>query len=617
MKSFKLIIALLLVSGSAVAQLKPTHVEPPFWWIGMKNTELQLMLHGTNISELQPEFSYPGVALKEVVKLDNPNYLVLNLNITSTAKAGSFKVNLKDGKKVKFAFDYELKPRATNTNRNLGFNSSDVIYLLMPDRFANGDPTNDNVKGMLETVNRSNPNGRHGGDLKGLSDRLDYIKSLGMTAVWLTPTFENDMTPQYGAYHGYAATDLYAMDRRFGSNEEFNALVQKCHDMGLKVIMDMIHNHVGDQHWWMKDLPSKDWVHDVNKYGMTNYRGAVQSDPYASNHDMDRLVKGWFVPSMPDLDQRNPILATYLIQNSIWWVEYSGVDGIRMDTYVYPYKEYLARWVKEVIDAYPNFNIVGEAWVEEVAHEAYWQMDAPKTDGHNTNLPSLTDFQIMFALDPGLHENMGWREGLSRLYYAVSQDRLYADAMKNVIFLDNHDTERFFTRMGQNADLFKMGYGFIMTTRGIPQVYYGTELMWPNDEVQGDGRKRKDMPGGWAEDTRSVFTREGRTPQEQAAFEYVQKLTNWRKTATAIHSGKLVHFIPENNTYVYFRYTENEAVMVVMNKNTSSTKMNRNRFKEILDGYKTGVHVIDGSTIDVSADFEVGPMQTAIYDLKK
>lgn len=617
MKVINTFVLICLVSVSAMAQVKPTHVEPPFWWVGMKNSELQVMLHGPDIGNLQPEFSYPGVTVKEIVKMDNPNYLVLNLTISSEAKAGAFKVTLKEGKKVKYAFNYELKTRTSDKNRNLGFNSSDVIYLLMPDRFANGNPANDNVKGMLEGTDRSKPNGRHGGDIKGLSDRLDYIKELGMTAVWLTPTFENDMTPQYGAYHGYAATDLYAMDRRFGSNEEFNGLVQKCHDMGLKVIMDMIHNHVGDQHWWMKDMPTKDWVHDVKEYGMTNYRGVVQSDPYASKYDMDKLVKGWFVPSMPDLDQRNPVLATYLIQNSIWWVEYSGVDGIRMDTYVYPYKEYLARWVKEVLDAYPNFNIVGEAWVEEVAHESYWQMHAPKTDGHNTNLPSLTDFQIMFALDPGLRENTGWKEGLSRLYYAVSQDRLYSDPMKNVIFLDNHDTERFFTRMNQNPDLFKMGYGYILTTRGIPQVYYGTELMWANDDVQGDARKRKDMPGGWAEDARSVFTKEGRTPQELDAFEYVAKLTNWRKTATAIHSGKMLHFIPENNTYVYFRYTDKEAVMVVMNRNAEKVTIKRDRFKEILDAYTTGVHALDGSTINVTADFEVGPMQTAIYDLKK
>ncbi|SNT34505.1 Glycosidase [Ekhidna lutea] len=613
----KLPFILLFTSFHLFAQ-EIEHIDPPFWWTEMPTEELQIMLHGEEIGDLEPSLEYAGVSLESIEKLPNRNYLVLNLKIAKQTKPGTFKIALKNGKSTQLAIDYELKSRTLDSNRNMGFDASDVIYLLMPDRFANGDPSNDTIEGMFEAADRSNPNGRHGGDIKGVLDNLDYIKDLGMTAVWLTPTFENDMKPSYGAYHGYAATDLYKVDRRFGSNEEFKAFVEKCHGMDMKVIMDMIHNHVGDQHWWMKDLPSDDWFHDIEEYGTTNFRGEVQSDPYASQYDLDKLQKGWFVAEMPDLNQRNPILAKYLIQNSIWWIEYSGVDGIRMDTYVYPYKDYLADWVSEVMTSYPNFNIVGEAWVEKVGHEAYWQEDMEgQDDGYDSQLPSVTDFQIMFALDQALTEDFGWKNGLSKLYYAISQDRLYSDPMKNVVFIDNHDTERFFTKMGEDPDLFKMGYAYLMTIRGIPQVYYGIELMLANDPVSGDGRKRADMIGGWPEDKRSVFTREGRTKKENEAFDYVKKLTNWRKGAEAIHKGKLTHFIPENNTYVYFRHTEDEAVMVVMNQNEKEVEMNRDRFAEILNDYKKGLNVGDGSTIDVTTNFKVGPKQTAIFELKK
>ena len=610
---------LLSCSYLLVSQPKLSHVEPPFWWVGMSDPELQLMLHGDGIGQFKPEINYPGVTIQEVIQLENPNYLVLQLTIGKEAKSGSFDIRLNSGKKTIISARYELKDRLSDKNRNQGFTSADVIYLLMPDRFANGNPDNDVISGMLEGVDRSNPNARHGGDIKGVSDQLDYIKDLGMTAVWLTPTFENDMKPEYGAYHGYAATDLYAIDERFGSNEEFVSFVDKCHSMGLKVIMDMIHNHIGDQHWWMTDLPSSDWVHDYEVHGLTNFRGAVQSDPHASKHDFERLVKGWFVPELADLDQRNPVLANYLIQNSIWWIEYSGVDGIRMDTYVYPYKEYLSKWVQSVMKSYPKFNIVGEAWVTGIAHEAYWQQDKPnESDGYNSFLPSVTDFQLMFTIDRALKEPFDWTKGLSDLYYTISQDRLYSDPMKNVIFLDNHDIERILSRLGEDKELFKMAYGFLMTTRGIPQVYYGTELMMSNiSGVQGYATQRADMLGGWKEDERSVFSKDDRTAEEQENLEYVSKLTNWRKGARAIHEGKLTHFIPENNSYVFFRHTDQEAVMVVMNRNDTSITLKRNRFVEFLEKYTNGVNVITGAEIDLKGDFEIGPKQTAIFDLKQ
>ena len=613
----KLFFAFLAILATSVASQKIDHIDPPFWWVGMPQDELQIMIHGDEIGDLSPTIDYKGVKIKSIDRLKNKNYLVLNLEISNNAKSGKFNIQLKEGRHTKNKVPYELKTRTSDTYRNLGFDASDVIYLLMPDRFANGDPDNDVVEGMLEGVDRSNPDARHGGDIKGVSDHLDYIKEIGMTAVWLTPTFENDQKPEYGAYHGYAATDLYKIDRRFGSNQEFKAFVEKCHEMELKVIMDMIHNHIGDQHWWLKDLPADDWLHDINTYGTTNFRGEVQSDPYASKYDKDKLIKGWFVPELADLDQRNPTLSKYLIQNSIWWIEYSGVDGIRMDTYVYPYKEYLTNWVSEVLSSYPNFNIVGESWVNEVGHESYWQTQAAGTNGYDSKLPSVTDFQITFSVYKALTEEFGWDTGLRRLYYTISQDRLYSDPMKNVIFLDNHDMDRFANRVNNDFELFKMGYSYLMTMRGIPQVYYGTELMLGNSSAGSWAKQRADMIGGWEDDERSVFKSAERTEQENKPFDFIKKVTNWRKDAEVIHQGKLTHFIPEDNIYIYFRYTESETIMVVMNRNDEVKRIERDRYKEFLDAYSTGTNIIDDTTINVEEDFEVGPKQTAIFELER
>lgn len=605
--------------GQALAQKKGVEIEkmePPFWWANMPVEELQVMLYGKDISQWRASVAHEGITLVRQVSGDSPNYLFVYLEISPDVTAGSFDITLKHGKRSQ-TVRYELRARTADTNRNLGFSSSDVIYLLMPDRFANGNPDNDTIEGMLEPANRTDPSGRHGGDIEGVSNHLDYIKDLGMTAVWLTPVFENDQTPEYKAYHGYAATDMYKIDRRFGSNEEFVAFVKKCHDMGLKVIMDMIHNHIGDQHWWMKDLPFKDWVHDQSVYGNTSFRGTVASDPYASKFDMDQLQKGWFVNEMPDLNQHNPQLADYLIQNTLWWIEYSGIDGIRMDTYVYPYADYMARWAKETIEAYPGFNIVGESWVETVAHESYWQEDRDgENDGYNSYLPSVTDFQIHFALRDGFNQNFGWESGIMKLYYALSQDRLYSDPMKNVIFLDNHDLNRYYSTMGENMDHFKMSYAYLLTTRGIPQVYYGTELAFKQGNQGGDGDKRADMPGGWEGDSRSVFTASGRTAAENDIHDYVTKVTQWRKGSKAIHDGKLVHFLPNNNIYVYFRYTDDERVMVVLNNNEGEATISRARHIELLRGFSTAKDVITGQSMDISKDFKVPGKTTSIFELK-
>ncbi len=617
MKLSKFLFAALFIVLVSALSAQDLKVEPPFWYANMPTEKLQIMVYGENISERRATIDHDGITMVNQVAGDSKNYLFINLEISPEVNAGTFDIHF-SGKKAPI-INYELKSPSNDTNRNLGFSSEDVIYLLMPDRFANGNPNNDTIEGMLEPANRDDPSGRHGGDIEGILEHLDYIKDLGMTAVWLTPVFENDQTPEYKAYHGYAATDMYKIDRRFGSNEEFVAFVEACHSKGLKVIMDMIHNHIGDQHWWMKDLPFKNWVHDQSVYGNTSYRGTVASDPYASQYDSDKLLKGWFVDEMPDLDQRNVFLADYLIQNTLWWIEYSGIDGIRMDTYVYPYKEYMARWAKETLDAYPNFNIVGESWVETVAHESYWQEDKEgENDGFDSHLPSVTDFQIHFAIRDVFNSDFGWESGIMKLYYALSQDRLYSDPMKNVIFLDNHDIGRIYSTLGENLDHLKMAYAYLLTTRGIPQVYYGTELAFKQGPGNwGDGAKRAEMPGGWDGDTRSVFEPNGRTREEDQMHKYVSKITNWRKNSEAIHKGKLVHFIPENNVYVYFRYTENERVMVIMNMNDEPITISRSKHIELLRGYSSGVNILDGSTIDMIKDFEAPAKATTILELKQ
>lgn len=592
-------------------------IDPPFWWANMPVQELQLQLYGDDLGLYRASVDYPGVSITSQYAVDSPNYLFLYFDISEDASPGAMNITLTHHKKT-INFKYELKEREPLEGRNLGFDSSDLIYLMMPDRFANGNPDNDTIEGMLESADPSNPERRQGGDLAGVSKHLDYIKDLGMTAIWFTPTFENDMTPEYGGYHGYAATDLYKVDRRFGTNEEYKALVDKVHSMDMKVIMDMIHNHIGDQHWWMKDLPTKDWVHSWDKYGQTNYRGPVSSDPYASEYDSNKLLNGWFVKEMPDLNQKNELLADYLIQNTIWWIEYSGIDGIRMDTYVFPDKIYMARWSKEVLEAYPNFNIVGEAWLNFPGPESYWQYDQDGIDdGYNSHLPSVTDFPLAQAVDAALNEGFGWDNGLARIWNILSNDFLYTDPMKNVIFLDNHDMDRIYERVRKDEAHFKMAYTFLLTTRGIPQVYYGTELMMGHEYRGGDDEyRRPNMPGGWAGDERSVFTKEGRTDKENEIYKFVSHLGKWRQTSDAVKHGRLLHFVPYDGVYIYFRIHENQTVMVVMNQSEESKTIPRRVLAEVLDQFETGKNIFTGSTIDLSKDFEIAGKSAWVWELK-
>ena len=567
-------------------------VEPPNWWIGMKDQNLQLLVYGDKIAEANVSLKYKDVKIIKVNKTENPNYLFLDLKIGQKAKAGKLNLNFKkEGNN--FSYEYELKTRKKDPKAHQGFNSSDVIYLLMPDRFSNGNPKNDNIEGMLEKADRLNPNGRHGGDLEGIRKHLDYFTDLGITTLWLNPVLENNM-PAY-SYHGYAITDFYKTDPRFGSNEEYKQLVTESHEKGLKVIMDMVFNHCGTGYWWMNDLPSKDWVHQFTEFTRSNYRAPVVSDPYSSEKDYILMEKGWFDVHMADLNQDNPFLANYLIQNSIWWVEFSGIDGIRMDTYPYPQKDMMAEWVKRVLNEYPDFNIVGEAWLQKEAITAYWQKDVNNRDGYNSYLPSVTDFPLHFALIKALNNKDSWTGGLMELYYVLAQDFLYSDPNMNLIFPDNHDLNRFYTNLNHNLNKFKVGLAFIMTTRGIPQIYYGTEILMDGNEHDGHGFIRQDFPGGWEGDRMNGFTQTDLSNDRIEAYNYTKKLLNWRKTSSVIHS-KLKHFIPENGSYVYFRYNEKETVMVIINKN-SARNLSLDRYAENLRGFTKAKDVITEEVI--------------------
>lgn len=608
-----IIVSALFWVVSLCSQSQPIQrVEPPSWWTGMNDPMVQVMVYGKDISMYNLRIDYPGLSISTITKTENPNYLFVNLNLSDCKPGSPVFVFTRGREKVEYT--YTLLPKSTEPQR--GLNASDVIYLLMPDRFANGDPSNDNVEGMYEKTDRDNPVGRHGGDLKGISDHLPYLRDLGVTGIWINPFLENNQ--KTSSYHGYSITNFYRVDPRFGSNDEFRDLVNKAHGSGLKVVMDMIINHCGSEHWWMKDLPSKDWIHQFNEFTRSNYRASTIMDPYAAKSDEELMEKGWFDVTMPDLNQSNPLLETYLIQNSLWWIGFSGLDGIRMDTYPYPEKNMMSRWAKRLTDEYPGFFIVGEAWYQQEALTAYWSLDKENPDGYRSYLPSVTDFPVSLSTHQAFTEPDSWTEGVARLYTVLAQDFLYPNPNTNVIFLDNHDLTRFFTETERDMNVYKMALSFILTTRGIPQFYYGTEIIMEGDKNKGDGYIRCDFPGGWQGDKRDCFTIGGLTPAEKEAFLFTQGLLNWRKNSEVIQTGKLKHYIPENNLYVYFRYNDKESVMVVLNNsNNESKQLFKSRYLESMEGFTCGHEIISGTDISDLKSFTIAPKSAMIIELKK
>jgi glycosidase len=610
LKTLAVILSFIFFSSvSFGAKYEIDRLEPPSWWVGMQNPMLQLLIYGDRITELQPHIAYKGVSIERVVRVKNPNYVFINLIIKENTTPVSFDINFKKNGKVVEKRNYQLLPREEGSSKRQGFNGSDVIYLITPDRYVNGNPDNDSKSELQEIADREDPDGRHGGDIEGIINHLDYIADLGFTAIWTNPVLENNQ-PRY-SYHGYSITDFYKVDARFGSNGDYKKLGDAASKNGIKLIMDMIFNHCGSDHWWMNDLPASDWINSANNYVRTNHRRTTVQDPYACESDHKKFVDGWFVPTMPDLNQRNPLVATYLIQNSIWWIEYAGLAGIRMDTYSYPDMDFMADWTQRIMEEYPNFNIVGEEWSENPALVAYWQRGKANPNDYTSSLPSLMDFPLQGAIRKGLTEQENGSDGFIKLYEMLANDFLYADPFNLVIFLDNHDMSRFYTQVREDYGLFKLGLAYVLTMRGIPQIYYGTEILMANPESRRHGIIRSDFPGGWKTDTVNAFKSEGLTARQQEAKGYLKKLLNWRKNSSVIHNGKLVHYVPENGIYVYFRYKNKKKVMVILNKKEEGQQLDIKRFNEMLEGISKGKDVISDRILNLNEALYV-PSKTAL-----
>lgn len=610
-----LLSLLLLFSNSSLIakSQKPDRIEPPFWWIGMKNQKLQLLVKGKNISETTPVIKYNGVTIEKTHKGDSPNYLFIDLLIAPATKAGDFRIKFKKGKKTKFTSRYSLKQRDPESEFRKGFSSSDVMYLFMPDRFANGNPDNDNTLSTAEIANRKDMHGRHGGDIQGVVNNLDYLSELGITAIWSTPVLE-DNCPE-SSYHGYAISDYYKIDPRYGSNKEYKEMIDKCHKRGIKVVMDMISNHCGSAHWWMNDLPFKDWLNNWDSFTRSNHVKKTMNDPHASESDKNAFINGWFDTTMPDLNQKNPFLLTYLIQNSIWWVEFSGLDGIRMDTYPYNDFDAMSEWAGAIMKEYPNFNIVGETWHKEAHEIAFWQRNSKNALNYNSHLKTAMDFPLYFAMEKCFNEYNGWDTGMKRLYNSIANDYMYPDLNNLLVFAENHDTPRFNHTVKGNIDKYKMAMAFIATIRGIPQLYYGSEIRMTGDKGKGDGDIRRDFPGGWENDAKNCFKTEGRNEEQIDSFNYLKKLLNWRKNKSVIHTGKLMHYIPYDGIYVYFRYNKNETVMVILNNNNTEKNLDTNRFKESINGFSNGHNIISGKKANLS-NIKLAPKSATILELR-
>lgn len=614
MRNLAFLSILIFICGGLRAQTASLErIEPMNWWIGMKNPQLQLLVHGPNIAATSVSFKYPGVKLVKVHKVENPNYLFIDLEVGSAAKAGSFRITFSKPGQQPISYTYRLNKRDTSAGRIQGVNSSDLIYLIMPDRFANGDKSNDVIPGMRETtLNRDSMYHRHGGDIQGLINNLDYLKASGVTAIWCTPELENDMSQ--ASYHGYAATDHYKIDPRFGTNALYKAYADKCQQMGLKVIKDVVHNHTGTEHWFIKDMPMKDWVHQWDTYTQTNYKDHTIMDPYAAASDKKRMLDGWFVPSMPDLNHSNPFVQNYLNQNHIWWIEYAGIDGLRLDTYPYNDPGYMADWARKIKAEFPGLSIFGETLVNGVVNQAFFTQGKTVNQSLDTNLPGITDVQVKDAIYEVVNGKFDWTSGVNRLYGVLANDFIYQDPFKNVIFMDNHDMSRFYSMVGEDFSKYKSALALLLTTRGIPQVYYGTEILMKNFS-NPDGLVRFDFQGGWEGDKRNKFKAEGRDEKENEAYNYFTKLANYRKTTTALQTGKLMQFAPENGIYVFFRYDQNKTVMVVSNSNQEVITLNTNRFKERTGSFKKARNVITEERIGDISELKLPARSTVVLEL--
>ena len=609
-KLFCTLITLFTLSLSAQID----RMEPPFWFEGMNKSEVQILFYGKNIAQNSVQVSN-DVVITNVTKTENPNYLFVTID-TKNVKAQNLEFTLTNGKKS-FKKGFEIKKRRPNSALRKSFDASDVMYLIMPDRFANGNPNNDSSPELQEKANRSLPGGRHGGDIQGIINNLDYIKELGATAIWSTPMCE-DNDKGY-SYHTYGQSDVYRIDPRYGTNEEYKKLADEMHKRDLKLIKDYVTNHWGAEHWMFKDMPTYDWFHQFPGYKQSNYRMTTQYDTNASKTDAKLCMDGWFVPSMPDLNQSNPLVLNYLTQNAIWWIEYADLDGFRVDTYSYNDKEGIAKWTKAITDEYPYFNIVGEVWMHDQAQISYWQKDSPiaKIQSYNSYLPSVMDFTLHDTFGSVFNEDKtNWNDGMFKVYENFVNDFLYDNPNNLLTFVENHDTNRFNQIYKNDFKKYQMAMTLLATVRGIPQLYYGSEIGMAGDKGKGDADIRQDFPGGWNGDANNAFTKQGRTAEQQKFFEFSSKLFTWRKSKEVIHSGKMTHYLPDNNVYVYFRHNDKETVMVIINNAPDTQKINSTRFQENIKSFISGIDIISGKTIDLKNEITIEGKSALILELK-
>lgn len=617
MKRIWLLCVLLAAVHVTLAQDNYT-CYPNYWWAGMKWNKVQVMIHGDAIANAAGGYSvnYPGIKLDKVHKVENPNYVFLDLVLSPSVKPGVARIWVHRQSGI-FEMAFTIRPRRAGNGKQFaqGVTAADLVYLIMPDRFSNGNTANDKVPGMLDqTLNRDTVFNRHGGDLQGIQNHLDYLSDLGVTALWLNPVIENDMPNR--TEHGYAFTNHYAVDRRIGGNAAYQQLIDAAHAKGMKIIQDAVYNHVGTEHFFIKDMPMKDWVHQWPTYTNTTYKDQTLFDPYAAPSDKKKMSDGWFVPSMADLNQGNPFVANFLIQHALWTVEEFGIDGWRIDTYAYNDLDFMNRCNQALYNEYPNISIFGETWVHGVPNQSYF-CENNYNIPYKSNLQATTDFQLLFyGIQAALTQSFGWTDGVNKLYTTAAQDFVYKDPMRQVIFLDNHDLPRFYSVLNEDTAKYKMAFAWLLTFRGIPQMYYGNEILMSGLTSPNDGYVRKDFPGGWAGDTANKFTAAGRTAKENDIFNYIKTLANFRKQSKALQTGKLMQFVPEDGVYVYFRYDAKQTIMCIMNQNNEAKTIDLNRFAERTKGFGKGREVVTGMSLPTSGKLTVPGNELWVAELK-
>jgi glycosidase len=609
-------LILLLFFNPSFSFSQEINFYPTNWWVGMKNPHLQIMVHGKDIGKASISIgNYTGVKIEKIHKAENPNYVFIDLLISKTAKPGKLSINFQQSS-GNSSLPFVLAQRRTGKNNSFaqGVTSSDLVYLAIPDRFSNGDPSNDRIPGLLDqSLNRDSIFHRHGGDLKGIMNHLDYLQDLGVTALWLLPVWQNNMPDR--TEHGYAITNHYKVEQRLGTNEDYAALSEALHKRGMKLIQDAVYNHIGLYHFFVQDKPMKDWLHEWPAYTGTNYKDQTIFDPYAAPSDRKRLVDGWFTPMMPDLNQNNPFVANYLIQHAIWSVEQFGIDGWRIDTYIYNDLPFMNRCNKALLAEYPDISIFGETWVHGVPNQSYFCENNVKA-AFKSNLPATTDFQQLFyGIQESLTKPFGWTDGVNKLYNTTAQDFLYKDPMKQVIFLDNHDLSRFYSIIGEDTAKYKMALSWLLTFRGVPQLYYGNEILMTGF-TNPDGWVRLDFKGGWQGDTENKFTPEGRTAKENEIFNHIRKLAQFRKTSSAIRTGKMMQYFPEDGVYVYFRYDPKQTLMCIMNTNSAEKQLDPSRFTDRIRNFRVGKDVPTGQLFDLRNKLSLRPISMLILNLQ-